>query len=337
MLYVDVKFASILGSRLRNFKQKKDYLWNFSCPVCGDSSKNKLKARSFIYRKLNELFIKCHNCGYGTNLSNFIKYIDPILYDEYALDLYKSGENKYVPDEHKIVIETKPVELLEDDVLKSIKRIDTLKETHPAVKYLVKRQIPRKFWYLLYFTPKFKKYTNSIKKQFSNLDDDHPRMIIPLFTPAGKCFAFQGRAYDDNLQRYFTIKLDEIQEKIYGLERVDYGKKIYVVEGPLDSLFLPNCIAVSGASFDIPTIQSIKSNVVLIIDNEPRNKDIVKQLGKYIKNGYSVCIFPDTMDGKDINEMILSGNTKEDIIDVINKNTFSGIEAQLKFSEWKKV
>ena len=198
MLYIYAKYASILGSRLRNFKQKKDYLWNYSCPVCGDSSKNKLKARGFIYRAANDLFVKCHNCGYGTNLGNLIKYVDSTLYDEYVLERYKGGASKH--NAHKDVSSILPPEspkkeLLIDGILDGLKRLDMLDEEHPAVKYLIDRQIPKDKWDLLYFCPKFKKYTNSVSFKFTNEDDDHPRMIIPYFKPNGKCFAYQGRAY----------------------------------------------------------------------------------------------------------------------------------------------
>jgi len=340
MLYIDAKYASIVGSRLRNFKQKKDYLWNYSCPVCGDSSKNKLKARGFIYKAKNDLFVKCHNCGYGTNLGNFIKYVDSKLYDEYVLERYKSGASKY--NDHKDIAETNVIltqsKLLEDSVLDGLKRLDILDEDHPAVQYLIDRKIPEDKWDLLYFAPKFKTYTNNVTPKFAEpIQDDHPRMIIPFFTPAGKCFAYQGRSYGKEEPKYYTIKVDETQEKIYGLDRVDYSKRIYVVEGPIDSLFLPNCIAVSGASFDTPTIRQLLVNATIVMDNEPRNKDIVKQLDKYIGLGYNVCMFPDSVKEKDINEMILAGRSSDEILELINTNTTSGIEAKLKFSNWKKI
>jgi len=340
MLYIDAKYAQILGSRLRNFKQKKDYLWNYSCPVCGDSTKNKLKARGYIYRAKTDLFVKCHNCGYGTNIGNLIKYVDPILYDEYVLERYKAGATKH--NSHKdvsdILPETTKLELLEDDILSSLKRLDTLDMSHPAVQYLIKRQIPEDKWHLLYFAPKFKAFTNSVTPKFVEpIVDEHPRMIIPYFTNAGKCFAFQARAYGDEEPKYYTIKVDDTQEKIYGLDRIDYGKRILVVEGPVDSLFLENAVAVSGASFDTPTIRSILTNATIVMDNEPRNKDIVKQLEKYIDLGYSVCMFPDFIRQKDINEMILEGEmTADEIMDLINTNTYVGMEAKLKFSTWRK-
>jgi len=310
MLYIDKKYASILGGRLRNFKQKNDYLWNFSCPVCGDSSKNKLKARGYIYRVKSDLFVKCHNCGYGTNLGNLIKRVDQKLYDEYVLERYTSGASKYNDHKEVTVPDSKPI-LLEDNILSPLKRIDLLDETHPAVKYVADRKIPKDRWKYLYFAPKFKKFTNSVSPKFVEpIEGEHPRMIIPFFTDAGKCFAFQARAYGDEQPKYYTIKVDEKTEKIYGLDRIDFSKKIYVVEGPIDSLFLPNAIAVSGASFDTPTIKSLLTNAVIVMDNEPRNKEIVKQMGKYIEEGYNVCMFPDFVMEKDINEMILHGKNK---------------------------
>lgn len=346
MLYIDTKYAGYLGARLRNFKQKKDYLWNYSCPVCGDSSSNKLKARGYIYRTKTDLFCKCHNCGFSSSLGNLIKRVDPNLYDQYVLERYKEGANKH--NAHKDVKQTdvatfltesshKLPELLEDDILCDLKSLDKLPESHPAVKYVIDRQIPRDKWHLLYFTPKFKKFTNSVTSKFAEpIEGEHPRMIIPYFKPSGKCFAFQARAYGDETPKYYTIKVDEEDEKIYGLDRVDYSKRIYVVEGPIDSLFLPNAIAVSGSSFDTPTIRQLLTNATIVMDNEPRNKDIVKQLAKYIELGYNVCMYPDYIKEKDINDMIKAGKTVDEIVNLINTNTFSGVEAQLKFSNWRK-
>jgi transcription elongation factor Elf1 len=339
MLFIDAKYAQILGSRLRNFKQKNDYVWNYSCPVCGDSSKNKLRARGYIYRTKTDLFAKCHNCGYSSNIGNLIKHVDPTLYSEYVLERYKAGATRYNAHKEVCLPEPKRVELLEDDILSSLKRLDKLDITHPAVKYVVDRKIPREQWHLLYFSPKFKKYTNSVSPKFEEpIVGEHPRMIIPYFTAAGKCFAYQARAYGDEQPKYYTIKVDETQEKIYGLDRVDYSKRIYVVEGPIDSLFLPNAIAVSGSSFDTPTIRQLLTNATIVMDNEPRNKDIVKQMEKYINAGFSVCMYPDSVTHKDINDMVLHGGmTPDEILDLINTNTYTGIEAKLNFSKWRKV
>ena len=339
MLYIDVKYASLVGSRLRNFKKIDDYVWNYSCVFCGDSTKNKLKARGYIYRQKGGLFCKCHNCGKGTTLGNLVKQVDPLLYDEYVLERYKGGAMG--KQAHKDVGETFPKFkapiLLEDDTLDTLKRIDTLDLSHPAVKYVKKRQIPHEKWKYLYFSTHFKRFVNSVTPKFHEpITHDHPRLILPYFTSAGKVFAFQGRAFGNEEPKYMTIKIDEDRERVYGLDRVDYSKRVYVVEGPIDSLFLPNGIAVGGSSFDTPTVRSLLSNATIVMDNEPRSKEIVKLLAKNIDLGYNVCLWPDTVQEKDINEMILAGKTPAEILECINTNAFSGIEAKLKFVSWRK-
>lgn len=342
MLHIDTKYASLLSTRLRNFAKKNDYLWNYSCPVCGDSKSNPRKARGYIYKFKNDLLVKCHKCGYSTNIGNLIKFVDSNLYDQYVIERYKSGANKH--NDHKdieqYIAETTPVDLtqitLEDSVLDALDRIDELPESHPAVQYVAKRKIPKDKWNLLYFCPKFKKYTNSVSFKFTKEEDDHPRLIIPYFNSFGKVIAFQGRAFGKEEPKYYTIKIDESEEKIYGLERIDFGRRIYIVEGPLDSLFLPNAIAVSGSSFDTPTVRSLLTNATIVMDNEPRSKEITNQLAKYIEKGYNVCMYPETVIEKDINEMILSGKTPDQILNLINTNTFTGIEAKLRFTTWRK-
>jgi hypothetical protein len=342
MLHIDVKYAQILGSQLRNFAKKNDYLWNYSCPVCGDSTKNPRKARGFIYQFKQDLLVKCHKCGYSTNLGNLIKFVNSNLYDQYVGERYKNGATRY--NAHKDIGQyipvVSPVDIssiyLEDSILDELDRIDELPESHPAVQYVAKRLIPKDKWNLLYFCAKFKKYTNSISFKFTKEDDDHPRLIIPYFNSFGKVVAYQGRAFGKEEPKYYTIKIDETEEKIYGMDRLDYSRRIYIVEGPLDSLFLPNTVAVSGSSFDTPTVRQLLTNATLVMDNEPRSKDIVKQLAKYIDKGYTVCMYPDTVKEKDINEMILSGKSPDQILDLINTNTFNGIEAKLRFTKWRK-
>jgi len=333
-----MKYASLLGTRLRNFAKKNDYLWNYSCPICGDSKKNPRKARGYIYKFKQDLLVKCHKCGYSTNIGNLIKYIDSNLYDEYVVERYKNGATRY--NDHKDIAEVLPptVELdLDDSVLDELSRIDRMRDDHPAVQYVANRNIPKDKWNLLYFSPKFKAYVNSITPKFPEpINDEHPRLVIPYFNSHGKVIAFQGRAFGKEEPKYYTIKIDENEEKIYGLERIDYSKRIFVVEGPIDSLFLPNAIAVSGSSFDTPTIRQLLTNATIVMDNEPRSKEITKQLAKYIDKGYNVVMYPDTVVEKDINEMILSGRTPAQILDLINRNTFTGMEAKLRFTEWRK-
>lgn len=342
MLYIDAKYASMLQPRVRNFKQLKDYLWNFSCPVCGDSKKNKLKARAYIYRKKNDLFVKCHNCSYGSNIGNFIKFIDVGLYDAYALERFEQGTSRH--NDHKtpdffdqFKEEPQLQEKIQDSILDRLLCVADLTPDHPVKMYVESRKIPPNAAKNIYYTPKFYNWVNNnVVYKFNNTDDDHPRLIIPFINEHGRVTAIAGRAFGKEKPKYYTIKIKEDAPKLFGMERVDYAKTIHVVEGPIDSLFLPNCIAVAGSDFDTNEIQSIKSSVILIPDNEPRNKEIVKMVRKYIENDYRVVMFPDTVIEKDINEMILAGKTTAEIMSLINTNVYSGIEAQMRYSEWKK-
>ena len=339
MLYIDAKFIGQVSYKLRNFKKKADYYWNFSCPFCGDSKKNPLKARGYVFKHEQRLVYKCHNCGVGTNVGNLIKHLDPIVYNEYTLENYKEGVSKHSghqADLGKLFIETQDEPLLYDTILGKLARVDLMDDTHPAKQYVMDRLIPKDKWNLFYFAPKFKTWSNSIKYQFTNLDNDTPRLVIPFFNSHGKCFMYQGRAFGNEMPKYISIKLDDKEEKVFGMDRLDYSKRVYVVEGPIDSIFVPNSVAIGGAGFDIPFTQAIKTNATLIMDNEPRSKEICKYIQKLIDQNYSVCLWPETIQEKDINEMILAGRSIESIMEIINTNTFHGMEAKVKFIEWRK-
>ena len=342
-LWVDVKYANMLASSLRNFKHKNEYLWNFSCPVCGDSRTNKLKARGYIYHVKGSLFVKCHKCGYSTNLSTFIKYVNPSLHQEYSLENYRESKGMSAPMK-RVKVEVKEQTLpeifrpeLSDAILDPLKRLDMLSPEHPAVRYVLNRKIPKTKLNLLYFAPRFLRYTNSVVPgKFPDLEGEHPRLIIPYFTKHGKCFAFQGRAFGKEDPKYYTIKVDDTEEKVYGLDRVDFGKRVYIVEGPLDSLFIPNAIAVSGSSFNSPTIKALQAHSTIVYDNEPRSPTLTKLIKKTIDQGFSVCLWPESVEEKDINDMVLAGRSTQEIMEMITANTYSGAAAKLRFATWKK-
>lgn len=337
-LWIDVKFTNMLSPYLSLFKKKSNYLWNFRCPICGDSKKNVSKSRGFIYKpaRKNYLTFKCHNCNVNEGLSEFIQRLNPELYKEYMFEVYREKNELKVKEDDSLPEIFKEIEL-SDSVLDSLHRLDKLSDNHPAVKYILNRKIPRELHFLFYFTGRFKQYVNSlIPNKFTNLDNDIPRLVIPYFNKFGKCFAFQGRAFGSEEPKYITIKLDENQDRIYGLDRVDFSKHIYVVEGPIDSIFLPNALAVSGASYDCDTINLIKTNCTIVPDNEPRNKDVNRLIQKAINQNFKVCLWPESFNHKDINDAVKGDLTSDEIVNIINQNTYQGASAKLRFVNWKK-
>ena len=333
-MYLEQKYLLLASSQLGMFKKKSNTLFNFRCPYCGDSQKVKTKARGYVFAKDNSLIYKCHNCGVGANLPNLLKHLDPKLYNDFMSEKFReqSPEDRVVTD----VLSSNVKELLKQSQsqLRSIKKISQLSPEHSARKFCDMRMITNNKHYLLYYTTHFFKFVNTlVDNKFPSIEKDHPRLIIPFFTKENILYAIQGRSLGNEFPKYITIKIDETHDKLYGLERVDMSRTFYVVEGPIDSLFLDNCIATAQSDLRV----SEKDNSVLIPDNEPRNSEVVKQIGKYIDEKYKVVIWPSDIKEKDINEMILSGKTERDIKDIIARNTFDGLLAKTKLSQWRKV
>jgi len=331
MSYIDTKYLNIISPYLQQFKKRGDNLWNFRCPYCGDSQKSRTKARGFVFRKKNDLFFKCHNCGVGASLGNLVKTIDSKTYKDYIMERYKKGVETRSSPQPEFHFNA-PV-FRKKGILEGLQSIKDLPDDHPARQIVEKRKLPEESLSDLYLCESFFKFTNSIiKGKFPSLGGDHPRLIIPFRGEDGEVFAYQGRAFGNEQPKYITIKIDEDRDKIFGLDKVDKSKPILVVEGPLDSLFLDNCIAVAGADFS-----NIKGDLTVIYDNEPRNKEINKQIEKTIDQGKSVCLWPDHMKEKDINDMIIAGYSKKEVQEIITNNTFSGASAKLRFAEWRRI
>lgn len=338
-MFTEIKYLNLLSVRLQKFKKKDDFLWNFRCPICGDSQRNKNKARGFIFQVKGKLRYKCHNCGSSLTFDRFLEGQDPTLFKQYKLEKFQESGKKKPVDMRKVKRTLAFSERMNDfqfqvlqkkSVLQDLVPITNLNNSHPAREYLLNRQLPIE---ALYYTEKFMEWVNSVKPNtFQSTDKDEPRIIIPFINKEGVVFGFQGRSLHSVGLRYITILLDEEQQKIFGLNRIDYEKTIYICEGPFDSLLLENAVAMAGA--DLSTSDSLGSNVVYVLDNEPRNKDIVSRIQKLIDRGESVVVWPSQITEKDINDMVLSGI---DVNSVIQSNTYKGLNAILKLKDWKKV
>lgn len=357
MALIEQKYIQLISSRLRNYKMKSQYLWNFSCPICGDSEKNKAKARGYIYQKKGKYIFHCHNCSATLSLQNFIKKIDPMVYNDFVREyLQENGLSKPTPVAEFAQKMKPPAFLKDDSPLKKLKKISQLNSEHPAKQYIASRQIPTDCHRKLFYCPHFKKWVNTIipgKFQDTSTDDD--RIILPFLDEKNILFGFQGRSLDPNAKvRYITIMIDEERPRFFGLDSIDYTKPVYVFEGPIDSLFIPNSIASAGGDItsELAKLGVDKSVFTIVYDNEPRNADTVKKINKAILCDYKVCIWLPSVGEKDINDMvkaILSKQNKQfvdterikkigcTIKKIIDNNTFAGLEAQMNLSQWKKV
>ena len=320
---VDSKYIGMVSSRLQKFKRVKDNLYNFRCPICGDSQKNKNKTRGYIYQVKNNTNFKCHNCGASMSFNNLLKEIDVNLHKQYTLEKFKEGHTG-----KNFVVEAPKFEFTKPVFKKSI-NLPKASTNSFANDYLVDRKIdPDKF----YYADKFMEWTNTQKRTFDTIKKDESRIVIPMYDESKNLIGFQGRALGKSFTKYITVMLDEEAPKVYGLETIDKKSPIYVVEGPFDSTFITNSVALCGSDGDLGYLKG--SNIIFVYDNEPRNREIVRRVEGCINRNEKVVIWPSNIVDKDINDMVLAGH---DVMSVVELNTYSGLEAKIKFNNWKKI
>ena len=322
MNLVDSKYIGLVSPRLQKFKKVKNNLFNFRCPICGDSKKNKSKTRGYFYTIKADVNFRCHNCGASMTFSNFLKEIDTVLHKQYVFERFKDGKSGRgtVVEEPKFNFQ--PPEFKQ--------KIDLPKadSNERAKEYLKRRKLnPSDF----YYTSKFKAWTNSHKKTFDDFKYDEPRIIIPLFYKKS-WIGFQGRSLGPNSVKYITVIFNEHSPKIYGLDNIRRDAPVFVTEGPFDSTFLLNSIAMCGADGDVGKWGV--STPVWVYDNEPRSKEITARISSTIARGESVVIFPSYIKEKDINDMVLAGH---DVQSIVESNIYNGLEAKLQFTNWKRI
>jgi len=320
---IDSKYIGLVSSRLEKFKRVKPNLYNFRCPICGDSQKHKNKARGYFYQYKADTNFKCHNCGASSTFNNFIKRIDPTLHKQYVMEKFKErnvGKGSIIPE---------PEFNFKKPVFKKKLDLPKASEVKIAKEYLEKRKLdPSKF----YFAYKFKEWTNTQKQTFDTIGRDESRIIIPMYDEDKILIGFQGRSLGPNSVKYITVMINEDAPKIYGLDQIDSQKPIYIIEGPFDATLVQNSVAMCGSDLDIRSFGW--SDYIWVFDNEPRNREIVSRIERCINRGDKVVIWPSHIQEKDVNEMILA---KYDICTILESSVYSELTAKLKLNLWKKV
>ena len=320
---IDSKYIGLVSSRLQKFKRVKADLFNFRCPICGDSQKHKNKARGYFYQVKTNTNYKCHNCGASMSLNNFLKQIDSTLHKQYTMEKFKEGftGKNFVVDEPQLEF-TKPIFRKKVDLPRA-------SEVPVARNYLEKRNLDASQFY---FAAKFKEWTNTQKHTFDTIGRDESRIIIPMYDTDKNLIGFQGRSLGPNSVKYITVMLQDEAPKLFGLDKIDDTKPIYITEGPFDSTFLENSVAMCGSDLDIGSFGW--SSYIWVFDNEPRNREIIERINKTIDRGDQIVIWPSNIHEKDINDMVLSGHNVKSIVE---SNTYSSLQAKIKFNIWKKV
>lgn len=336
-MHLDIDFASRIMGSLPMSEVKRnggDFRINARCILCGDSHTDKYKKRFWLYpaKKGDHMNAGCFNCGYNKPLSVFLKDNFPEEYREYLMQSFKDREQIGKPAPRP---EPKKEFIPE---LQFCERLDKLPVEHPIIKYAVNRCIPKEKFCRLWFTREWQKLVNTVKTDSYPTPEPEPRLVIPIFDKDGKIESFQGRALRDGAKaKYMTIKANENSTKVYGQDTIDSLKTVYLLEGPIDSLFVDNAGAITGGQMALSDVP-YKHIRVWILDNEPRHPDTTSRLLSLIEANEKVVMWDKSpWHTKDINEMIQKeGADQKAIMQYLKENTVSGLAAKLRFKAWNK-
>lgn len=339
-MWLEQKYIGLISNRLDRFKRIKNNAFNFRCPVCGDSQKSRTKARGNIFQIENGHFLyHCHNCNITMGMDKFIEFVDPLAYQEFVKEKISINVSPYdsarsmVPSA-VLADKMKSPTFVKDTALKTIKKISQLKFDHPAKQYIDTRKIPTKYHSKLFYAPRFRQFVRSINTDLMQESEfDEPRLIIPFLDEEKNLFGLQGRSFKKDGIRYLTIMIDKSKPKIFGLDTCNRNKTHYIFEGPIDSMFVENSIAMAGGSINF---DYVNEHSVFVYDNEPRSAETCAKISKVIDKGHSVVIFPEWVQSKDINDMYLKDGIVE-IDKLLYDNISHGLEAKIYFTAWKKI
>ena len=331
--WIQEKYVRLLAHTVERYKVVSDspLSVNFRCPICGDSKKSKRKARGFVFRTPDGDFrYKCHNCGDSRSLRSLLKTIDPTLYREYVAEVTLKPQ-------------VAPLESVREKDLRTtasndqvsinvdLPRLVDLPESHPAVKYWTERRIPRDRMADAYWTDAYFRWVNDtlIPDKFTDkaLARDCGRIVLPFRDDRKRITAMTARSVGGQEPKYVAIKLLHPVSP-FGSDRVDPKSTVIVLEGPIDSMFIRNAVAMgtSNRKVDFP-------NRIMVFDNEPRAPAIVSIMERAIADGETVVVWPKDVAQKDVNDMVLAGLDPESII---RSRAFSGLRARIELNDWRR-
>jgi hypothetical protein len=347
MNFIERKYILLLSSKLERFKEIRANLYNFRCPFCKDSEKNKYKARGYIYSRKDEAVYKCHNCGRSHSLQVFLQLLDPNLFAQFKVENF---ENKFgSPKKNKLFKENVADQFIKQRISKPLKHcvklseIEEGNELYVVKQYAISRKIPPKFFSYLYATSSL----NNISKEIANVKDrkfpDFPVLVIPFFTWNGKFDYIQCRALTNNAEfRFTTFEVNESGLKVWGIPWIDWTEPVHVFEGAIDAMFVNNAIAIAGAS-DTKFIQWIltkkrKDEIIFCFDNDyKKNPQVLKIVEKRIDDGFKILLFNKQFKWKDMNAAITTGYwSMPKLNSYIQNRVFYDLKAKLELSSQLK-
>lgn len=343
-LWIDRKYLGIVSNQLRNFKWIDSDKAKCSCPICGDSTTDDRKTRGYFITKSDQrgprVILYCHKCARGYSFEKVLETVAPYLLEEYRMELFKEKGSSKKKKEDVIPVARAPA--IRKTVAKMPAVVVTeLSDFHPATIYLLSRQIPQRKMNEFYWTENFAELVNFLAPgKYPKLQKES-RLCLLMKDRESKVFGIIGRTLEeseDNL-RYITIKFDDDALKLYGLHAHRRELPTFLTEGAVDSLFLPNALAMCGSAVSIIELKKEiePANTILCMDNEPRNPAVVRQMTHFAQEGFRVCVWSGVnTKRKDINNMITSGVSNREILSFISSHTYTSLPAIAAINTWKR-
>lgn len=333
-MWLDIKYSNMIGSRLNRFRivRNNPYVANYNCPLCDDIHE-KRRARGYLLEKKGKIISYCHNCGASMLLQNFLEIIDYFIYSEYKIEKLKNRwQNKKVTN-NEIFNESTTFPKKQLDLGVKLSLNDSM-----SLEYVKNRKIPKLFYESMYHCDNINIISKKIDKYSETNFYNAPVLVIPFYDK-NKSYSYLScrSLIPDSPFRYIVLEVDNYLPKIWGIEYIDWKQPIYIFEGPIDAMCVPNSLALAGVSSD-KSVEYIlnhtsKDNIVFSFDNELYNRDVLKQIRKKIEQGFSVVICDKNFKGKDINEIITKEiMTPDEIYKYLKDRTFSGLRAKVELS-----
>lgn len=342
-------FVSRVGTELDLFSWKDAKVANCRCPYCGDSKKKKTKRRGYFFigqdknGKQNGYAYKCWNCGITVSLYDFLEFKNPSLHREmkfeYIKKMKREEEFEFRHESPKNVVKPEKPKTLpyRPDLMLQYPTIFELPTDHRARVYAEKtRMLPKESLMRIYYVEDFPGLVSELDPD-KDLSGSIPRIVFPLYTRDKELFGVSARCIGSESElRYITIKRPDSKHiKVYGLERYNPDKIGFCLEGALDSEFLVNAVSLTGASrLKRGSYPFNPDTTIMVYDNEPRNRDIIKYMKQSLNNGLSVCVWGKDYPYKDVNEGIQGGWTSEMISNYIVENSFKGLQGLARMAAW---
>lgn len=331
-LWCDDKYLRLVSGQLDQFKYLAPQKSRFRCPFCGDSARNKLKARGYTFPKQQTIIYKCHNCDIALPFGAFLKRLSRALFNEYIIENFREQAPAPIVISTPIIARRLPILFAGVEQLSSASLTAALQ---PVRDYVTTRQLPDSALTRLYGTMIGHTWLASLvgREKAGAIVDGLPYLVIPLRLPNHEWYGAQMRLL--TRKEYLTFRWGHDHLRVFGLDDCDRTTLTYCVEGPLDALCVPNAIAMCGSDILSGLDRLHESgmpvdNRVLVWDNEPRNPQITKHLRQAIAAGERVVIWPRALP-KDVNDMVSAGY---DVVSLLATHTYRGLAAELEYRQW---